>query len=159
MTGARAWFLARHPVTSVVLALAVVTAVAVGTVRVLEHTLAPGRTDVTSSPRPFAELPSATETLDERHGEPAHRALHSLGRACRRKPAPRRQGVEQPLRAIVRFVARHPSAQFPVDDEAGSTLTLLFVVRDELLTCAPSLVGGIDRLIPEPYRPSRGSAG
>jgi hypothetical protein len=61
--------------------------------------------------------------------------------------------VLRALRAIKRFVADHPNARFPIDDETGSTLSLLFVFRDELLTCAPSLVEGIASLIPGRYRP------
>lgn len=147
--------LGSHPMVSVVASLAVVIAAAIGMVRVLEATLTGSGTstgDTLATPG-RVRLPQTTESLDRQQAEPVHRALHALGSACRRDPAGRRQGVLRALDVITTFVARHPAARFPVDDESGTTLALLFVVRDELRTCAPTLVSDINRLIPAEYRP------
>ena len=147
--------LGSHPMVSIVVSLVVVIAAAIGMVRVLEATLTgsgPSAGEALATPG-RVRLPQATESLATEQAEPVHRALHALGSACRRDPDGRRQDVLRTLDVITTFVARHPTARFPVDDESGTTLALLFVVRDELRTCAPTLVNDIDRLIPAEYRP------
>lgn len=55
------------------------------------------------------------------------------------------------------FARRYPSVSFPIDDETGTTVSLLAVVRDEVRTCAPSLAGAVDAALPKPYRTSSSS--
>ena len=144
----------RRAVGSVLLALALVIVAATAMVRVLEQTIAPSSVDaIESTEVSSADLPIATTTLGRAQASAVHRALHDLGRGCERPPGQARGEVLRALRVIKRFAADHPRARFPIDDESGSTIALLFVVRDELLICAPSLVHGVDRLIPPEFRP------
>lgn len=50
------------------------------------------------------------------------------------------------------FARRHPEAAFPVDDERGTTLSLLLVTRQALAACAPTLAAAVDAELPTEYR-------
>lgn len=155
MSDHHAWrLLPRQPVPVVLLALVVVVLAAVGMVRILEGTLTSSGSGAVGTPQGHSVgLPEPTSTLTAQQARPVHNALHDLGRACRRRPGPAHSEVLRALRVIADFAKAHPRARFPIDDESGSSMTLLFVVRDELLSCAPSLVTRVDRLIPTEYRP------
>ena len=96
-------------------------------------------------PRPEAAAPAGSV-------KPVHRALHMLDRVCRPSG-----GTDQASRArrsvsvILDFARRFPNVSFPVHDETGTTLSLLFVARDEVQDCAPALAGRVERLIPPEY--------
>ena len=151
-----ALFLVRHPTIAVIVALALLAVVAVGVSRALSRESAPADPaprDTDALVAPYT-LPPPKESLDDRQAEPAHKALHALGRACKR-PSTRRdpETVLRPLRVIENFASQHPDAGFAIDDESGSTLTLLIVVRNELEACDPTVIPRIDALIPSKYRP------
>jgi len=96
-------------------------------------------------PRPEATAPSAAV-------KPVHRALHTLGRVC--GPGAGTAGAAQarrPVSVILAFARRYPNVNFSVHDEMGTTLSLLFVARNEVQTCAPALTAPVERLIPPEY--------
>ncbi|MFF4728744.1 hypothetical protein ACFY3M_25990 [Streptomyces mirabilis] len=47
---------------------------------------------------------------------------------------------------------RYPDARFPIDDETGTTLSLLLVTRQSMRDCAPALAVHVDRALPSDYR-------
>ncbi len=56
------------------------------------------------------------------------------------------------------FATDNPSGGLSIDDESGSTLALMVVVRNELKKCEPAYLPEIERLIPAQYRgPSVGA--
>lgn len=97
-------------------------------------------------------LPRPEETAPANAVIPIHRALHTLGRVCRpgavTDPASR---ARRPVAVILDFARRYPNVSFPVHDETGTTLSLLFVARDEVQSCAPSLTARVELLIPPEY--------
>lgn len=93
----------------------------------------------------YAAVPSAEV-------DAAHQALHDLGDACAEEPSPSLPDVSQATDALLRFATRHPDGRFPIDDETGTTLSLLLVVRDELSTCAPELRPRVEALLPPQLR-------
>ena len=96
-------------------------------------------------PRPDAIAPGAAV-------EPVHRALHVLGRVCR--PGANTDQAPRATRAvsvILQFARRYPSVSFPLHDETGTTLSLLFVARSQVQSCAPQLTARVERLIPREY--------
>lgn len=84
--------------------------------------------------------------------KPVHRALHTLGRVCRpgavTDPASR---ARRPVAVILDFARQFPNVSFPVHDETGTTLSLLFVARNEVQSCAPALTARVERLIPPEF--------
>jgi hypothetical protein len=98
-------------------------------------------------------LPQPTQFPPPDRVEAAHRALHAMGRACQ-KPISTRDpnSVRGPVRVMERFAKDYPNGGFTIDDEPGSTLALLVVLRYELGNCDPSLVAGVEELLPERFR-------
>lgn len=85
-----------------------------------------------------------------------HRALHRLGRACEGTPqGSREQRARRPVRDLLRFAREHPSVSFRIHDETGTTVSLLFVARAAVQSCAPSLTARVERQIPAEYLPRR----
>ena len=147
-------FLIQRPMAAVLVALAVLGVASLGlsTLTGGSPARAPSHGRTSQPVAPYA-LPTPEVILDESESQPAHRALHALGRACQPKVAERtRNSVLRPLRVIERFASRYPAGGFTIDDESGTTLSLLIVVRNELETCDPGLVPRVDELIPGRYR-------
>ena len=106
---------------------------------------------ITQSPHNVA-LPRPEESAPAAAVEPIHRALHSLGRACRPGAGIGQEAqARRPVGVILDFARQYPNAGFPVHDETGTTLSLLFVARDEVQSCAPALTARVERLIPRKY--------
>ena len=104
----------------------------------------PSRQNVTI-PRPAQTAPAGAV-------EPVHRALHTLGRVCRAGGgSDKASEARRPVTLILDFARRFPNVSFPVHDETGTTLSLLFVARDEVQDCAPALTAQVERLIPPEY--------
>ena len=157
MTRILVW-LTGHPMSAVFLALALLGGTAWG----IAYTFS---TRVPRSERPvMAEsgvapsvLPEPTQSPPQARVDQAHRALHAMARACK-QPVPTRDpdAVRQAVATMVKFARDFPRGGFTIDDESGSTLALLIVLRSELQDCEPSLVPSVEGLIPEEYRdPSR----
>lgn len=145
-------WLAGHPMAVVVASLALLGVVGMSLASLL-------RTPDSSTPMGASAmvarsvLPSPSSSPPVERVEQAHRALHALGRACETSGAKRRPGVlPHTVRVIERFAVDYPNGGFAMDDESGTTLALLVVVRFELQGCEPSLARRIEALIPDQYR-------
>lgn len=63
-----------------------------------------------------------------------------------------RSRLDRDVDAVLAFAQRYPEATFPIDDETGRSLTLLFTTRQALRTCAPAAAARVDRAMPQQYR-------
>ena len=149
-----ALFLLRHPLTAVTVLIALVAAGAAGT----SLAITAMRGDATDQPRLVApgttyRLPTPTEAVPNTQVRPVHQALHALDRTCRR-PVSGRQGqqLRSTLQPLLRFARQHPNAGFSIDDETGTTMSLLIVIRAELISCAPQYLPRVEALLPEEFR-------
>lgn len=104
-------------------------------------------------PTPMAPRPDKTAP---KYAVPrVHRALHALGRICKPDDTANRASQVRPhVETILDFARRYPEVSFPIDDETGTTVTLLFVTRDSLRTCGPSLVERVNQALPPQYQSS-----
>lgn len=149
-------WLIRHPMLAVVIALSALAIVAFGLAGARS-----GRGDDPAPDRPVtvvpgtaqSRLPKPTQFPPKPRVEEMHRALHAMGRACktpisRRDPAT----VSRPVELMERFARDYADGGFTIDGEAGSTLSLLVVLRYELQDCDPSMVPGVEKLLPERFR-------
>lgn len=151
--GRPAVWLRRHPAAAVLLALGVIAAAGAALVSLF---YVPSDGSPPSTPgagvSPYT-LPTPTQHPPRARVDSVHRALHALGRACQ-TPVQQRdpRTVRRPLDLIEAFAMDFPAGGFRVDDEPGTTLSLLFVVWDELKSCDPSLAPEVEKLIPSDYR-------
>lgn len=84
---------------------------------------------------------------------PVHQALHDIDATCRAKARDgERTSLTHNVDTIIDFSRRYPEARFPIDDETGSTLSLLLVTRQSMRECAPDLAIRVDRALPPDYR-------
>lgn len=84
---------------------------------------------------------------------PVHQALHDIDATCRAKAGDgERTSLTHNVDTIIDFSRRYPEARFPIDDEAGSTLSLLLVTRQSMRDCAPALAIRVNRVLPPDYR-------
>lgn len=82
-----------------------------------------------------------------------HDVLHDFDRWCTPQADDRaRRHLARGVELIVNFARRHPDARFPIDDETGTTLSLLLVARNELRDCAPAAALAADRALPTEIR-------
>lgn len=154
MIGGRllAW-LAQHPTAAVVMLLCILTALSAFLVSFFSGPTSDGSPDAPGAQVTPYTLPAPTQHPPKARVDSAHKALHALGRACKTPLAQRDpETVRRPLGLIEIFATDFPSGGFRIDDESGTTLTLLIVVWDELKTCDPSLVPAVEELIPAEYR-------
>ena len=157
----------RTPTIVVVAIVAVVTVLAALVAGVLIATT-PGsvtRGVLTSSSNPPRSAPVITEHLDRRTAQPVHDALHDIAARCPTETGPTpatigpdqlstsdRRQLKQDAALIVSFARRHPHAQFPIDDEQGTTLSLLLVAREALGPCSPAAAQTANELLPTEYQ-------
>ena len=154
MTRMAAW-LSRHPMSAVLLALALLGGTSWGIRNASGREPGSERSVSASSGLAAPVLPEPTQSPPRVRVDQAHRALHALGRACKHPRAERElDAVRRPLASMEQFAHDFPSAGFTIDDEPGTTLALLIVLRSELQECEPSLLPGVEVLIPEEYRGS-----
>lgn len=106
----------------------------------------------TAQPPENVTIPRPEETASAAAVKLIHRALHTLGRVCRPVAGTDHAAQAlQPVTVILAFSRQYPNVSFPLHDETGTTLSLLFVARHEVQSCAPALVAGVERLIPPEY--------
>ena len=127
------------------IALVLVLTTVIGRSPTNERLITPSPQNVTL-PRPEATAPTAAV-------RPVHRALHALGRLCGSDAvsAEASSQARRPVMVILEFAHRYPNVSFPVHDETGTTLSLLFVARNEVRACAPMLAAQVERSIPPEY--------
>ena len=104
------------------------------------------------APQP-TPVQTANKTLAQVEVQPVHDALHDIAARCRPGAAaddPRR--VAQDAAVIMSFARRYPQAEFPIDDERGTTLSLLLVARQALTDCAPAVAAAVDDQLPTEYQ-------
>lgn len=108
------------------------------------------------APATLASRPPEPSYVDvpPREVRDMHRALHGLGDACAETGVDQ-SAVEAQVSALLAFARRHPDGRFAIDDENGTSLSLLLVVQDELRTCAPDLLPRVQDLLPDEMRRPR----
>ena len=121
-----------------------------------------GRDDAVDGPPPAGADRRAMVPADvERY---VHETFHRLDSICNRRRA------DEPVleRAVERFITlyrRYPADRFrmKIDDETGTTLSAILVLRDELSRCSPRTAAPIDPVLPprirRALRPLRGVDG
>lgn len=106
----------------------------------------------TTQPPQNVTIPRPKETAPAAAVQPVHEALHTLGRVCRPGAgADQASRARRPVDVILDFARQYPNVSFPQHDETGTTLSLLFVARNEVQSCAPALTARVERLIPAEY--------
>lgn len=147
-------WLARRPMVAVLIALVLSTAIAWGVAAALKGEPAPaGRVAAVQGGTAESTLPKPTQFPPRVRVEAAHHALHAMGRACKQPIATRDPAsVARPVEVMEQFAQDYPNGGFTIDDEPGTTMSLLVVLRYELQNCDPSLVPGVDELLPERFR-------
>ena len=102
---------------------------------------------------PTLQAPRPKDRAPDEQARKVHRALHAIGTICEsRETRGRTALVQRHVDTILDFARRYPSVSFPIDDETGSTVSLLIVVRDGVRTCAPTLTSKVNAALPEQYR-------
>lgn len=96
-----------------------------------------------------AQMPAETQRY-------VHEVFHRLPRSCGRERA---ESADRPMleRTTERFIGlyrRYPADRFrlSIDDESGSMLSVLLVLRYELAACSPDDAASIDRILPAEIR-------
>jgi hypothetical protein len=97
--------------------------------------------------------PPTSPTVPEDEVQVMHRALHSVGETCARAAPARSQAtLDRDVTVLLDFARRHPEGQFAIDDETGTSLSLLLVLRQDLGTCDPTALPVIESLLPPSFR-------
>lgn len=151
-------WLARHPMSAVFITLTLLGGTAWGIASAFApRPTPPERPVMVESGVAESVLPKPTQFPPRERVDQAHRELHAMARACKQPVSTRDpDAVRQAVATMVKFARDFPRGGFTIDDESGSTLALLIVLRSELQDCEPSLVPSVEGLIPEEYRdPSR----
>lgn len=111
----------------------------------------------TSSPAPDGG--GHTERRDPRARVPGdvqhtvHTALHALPRLCRGR-RPNSRALDRTTLIFIRYYKRYPSRRFrlQIDDESGTMLSAVLVLRQELSRCSPRLTVKVDTVLPADVR-------
>lgn len=119
----------------------------------LVSSLQPDTTDPAIPTAPQSMSTNTVQVPGDQVGR-VHAALHDIGARCGPTAAnpSARQQLAADAEVIVSFAERYPEALFTVDDEAGRTLSLLLVARDELRICAPAASRRADLALPPQFR-------
>ena len=102
-------------------------------------------------------IPRPEETAPAGAFKPVHRAPHTLGRVCGGSGTGQASQAWRPVTVILDFARQYPKVSFQVHDETGTTLSLLFVARNEVQSCASALTAQVEGLIPPEYLTSDAS--
>ena len=106
----------------------------------------------TKQPAQNVTIPRPEETAPEAAVKAIHRALHTLGRVCRPDAGTDQTSrARRPVTVILAFAREYPKVSFPLHDETGTTLSLLYVARNEVQSCAPALTARVEQFIPREY--------
>jgi hypothetical protein len=82
-----------------------------------------------------------------------HRTFHRLPRSCNRRGADRRV-LDQITTRFIGLYRRYPAPRFRlrIDDESGTMLSAILVLRYELAECSPHHAASIDVVLPPRVR-------
>lgn len=82
-----------------------------------------------------------------------HETFHRLPGSCARGRADRRQ-LDRTTARFIELYRRYPADRFRmrIDDESGTTLSAILVLRDELARCSPRHAARIDPILPPTVR-------
>lgn len=84
---------------------------------------------------------------------PVHEALHDIDATCTTKSARGKQtSLARDADTVIDFSRSYPNARFLIDDETGTTLSLLLVTRQGLRDCAPVVAARVDQALPPDFR-------
>lgn len=92
-------------------------------------------------------MPTPPAKLTARQAEKVHARLHRVRRICSRNRSGRARAAPlvQTVNQLLAFSRHRPVTRFRVHDETATTLSLMLVVRHELLGCSPSLARDAER--------------
>jgi len=78
-----------------------------------------------------------------------HKTLHDLPRLCLQSRPDTRE-LKEAARVFIQYYERFPSQRFrlQIDEESGSMLSALLVLRAELTRCSVRLTKSVDRVLP-----------
>lgn len=86
-----------------------------------------------------------------------HDALHDMVLQCSARVDSRRLArIEQDVEVVLSYARSYPTSQLPIDDETGTSLSLLLATREDLRTCAPEAAAKVDRQLPRELRDREG---
>ena len=82
-----------------------------------------------------------------------HQTFHRLDRFCSRRRADERV-LDRTTDEFIRLYRRYPAARYgmKIDDEAGTMLSAILVLRYELARCSPEHAAAVDRVLPPSIR-------
>jgi len=107
-----------------------------------------GRQDAASAPPSPASAPAAEV-------QPMHNALHDIAARCPpggRALAQGQQELQHDVDLVLAFANQYPNIQVTLDDESGTSLSLLIATRADLRGCAPTQTARVDAAIPAEFR-------
>lgn len=119
------------------------------------------------SPGGDAGTGSPPERNDDTHASPpqataptvevqrVHDALHDIAARCPpggRSLAPAQKELEYDLDLVLAFAKQYANIQVTLDDESGSSLSLLIATRADLRGCAPAQAARLNAAIPAEFR-------
>jgi hypothetical protein len=82
-----------------------------------------------------------------------HETFHRLDRFCTRRRAGEAR-LDQTTTRFIGLYRRYPAERFglKIDDEAGTMLSAILVLRHELARCSPRHAAAVDRILPADIR-------
>ena len=97
-------------------------------------------------PSPPTQVPAAVERA-------VHRALHDLPRVCSRRRSDA-SALDRMTTNLLAWYRRYPAGRYEmtIDDERGTMLSAILVVRYELAQCSPRHAARIDPVLPPKVR-------
>jgi hypothetical protein len=117
------------------------------------HATKPSPGDDATAVLQGSSAPPTFPTIPEGEVQVMHRALHGVGETCAQAAPARSQAtLDRDVTVLLDFARRHPQGQFAIDDETGTSLSLLLVLRQDLGTCDPAAVPLVESLLPPSFR-------
>lgn len=104
--------------------------------------------------------PAPTRQAPKSAARRVHRALHAIGRICKPGDTVNRTAQVRPhVQTVLDFALQYGEVSFSIDDEQGTTVSALVVVRFSVRTCSPTLAERANQALPAAYRLSDATSG